>query len=291
MIDLLPDVLQARVTKQRLGGRLYQLVGVLGVLILAALLLVASFPAAFAPYNPDERVGRPFQEPGATFLLGTNDIGQDLFSELIWGTRASLTVGFTVGTIAVAVGTIIGLVSGYYDNLLSHMLLRLIDLTLVLPYLPLIILLSAYLGASQRNVILVLTLVSWAAPARLVRARVLETITRLYVTAARATGGNDWRILSRHIWPNVRSLVLVQFVLVSGTSILVEAGLSFLGLGDPSTKSWGSILYFAQASGVFLSDAWLWWVLPTGIMITLSVLSLVMLSYALENRLEPRLQR
>ncbi|MGH2542160.1 MAG: ABC transporter permease subunit, partial [Ardenticatenaceae bacterium] len=111
-----------------------------------------------------------------------------------------------------------------------------------------------------------------------------------YIEAARALGGGDRRILFVHIWPAARTLALVQFVLVSGTSILAEASLSFLGLGDPSTKSWGTMLYFAQASGVFLGDAWRWWVLPTGLMITLAVLSLVLVAYALEHRFEPRLR-
>ena len=276
--------------KPRLSPKLYGVVGVIGAVVLGILLLMALFPGAFAPYDPRELAGRPLLPPGDHFLLGTNDIGQDLLSELIWGTRASLATGLVVSVLAVSIGTAVGLVSGYFSNLLSMVLLRLIDLTLVLPFLPLVILLSAYLGPSQGNVVLILALVSWAGPARLVRSRVLTLLNRPYIEAARALGSGDWRILLAHVWPGVRTLALVQLVLVGGAAILAEASLSFLGLGDPSTKSWGTMLYFAQASGVFLGDAWRWWVLPAGLMITLSVLSLVLLAYAIEQRLEPGLR-
>ena len=286
-----PNVYPAPTRKPRLPTRLFQIVGIAGGMLFLILMLMALFPVFFAPYDPTETVGRPFSRPSAEFLLGTNDIGQDIFSELISGTRASLATGLVVSLFAVTLGTIVGLVTGYYDNAGSAVLQRLVDLTLVLPFLPLVILLSAYLGASQRNVILILALVSWAIPARLVRSRVISIKNQPYIEAAQALGSGDARILSVHIWPAVRSLALVQFVIVASAAILAEASLSFLGLGDPSTKSWGTMLYFAQASGVFFGDAWLWWVVPTGLMISAAVLSLVLLAYTLEHYLEPNLRR
>jgi ABC-type dipeptide/oligopeptide/nickel transport system permease subunit len=196
-----------------------------------------------------------------------------------------------VSLFAVTIGSLVGLFAGYYDNLGSTALMRLVDLTLALPFLPLVILLGAYLGPSQSNIIIILVLVSWAAPARLIRSRVLETVNQPYVEAAEVAGSSDKRIIFKHVWPSARVIALVQVVMVAAAVILAEASLSFLGLGDPSTKSWGTMLYFAQATGVFLGDAWLWWVLPAGIMITLTVLSLVLIGYALERRLEPRLMR
>jgi peptide/nickel transport system permease protein len=273
------------------SGRLTRWLVVVGGGILLALIFLALFPGAIAPYDPTETVARPFLPPGQGHLLGTNDIGQDLFSELVWGTRVSLVTGLAVSLVAVAIGSIVGLSAGYYDNLGSTALMRLVDLTLALPFLPLVILLGAYLGSSWRNVVLILILVSWAAPARLIRSRVLETVGQSYVESAVAAGGSDNRIIFNHVWPAARSIALVQVVMVAAAAILAEASLSFLGLGDPSTKSWGTMLYFAQASGAFLGDAWLWWVLPTGLMITLTVLGLVLLGYALERRLEPRLGR
>jgi ABC-type dipeptide/oligopeptide/nickel transport system permease subunit len=223
-------------------------------------------------------------------LLGTNDIGQDLLSELVWATRASLVIGLIVGLLAVLLGTIVGLVAGYTSGVPSMVLMRLIDLTLVLPFLPLVILLSAYLGPSQRNVILVLAFVSWAGPARLIRSRVLSLLNEPYIEAAQAIGCTRWRVLRFHIWPGVRFIALVQLLLVASAAILAEASLSFLGLGDPASKSWGSMLYFARASGAFLTDAWRWWVVPTGLMITITVLGLVLIGYTAEELLEPGLR-
>lgn len=277
--------------EERLPARPGTSAGAIGVTILAVLIFLALFPDFVAPYDPAELVGRPLQHPNDQFVLGTNDIGQDLLSELIWGTRISLSTGLIVATLSVSIGTVIGLIAGYTSGVVSAALMRLVDLALVIPFLPLVILLSAYLGPSFRNVIIVLTLVSWAAPARLIRSRVLTVLNEPYVEAARALGCSRRRILVKHVWPGARTIALVQLVLVAGASILAEASLSFLGLGDPSAKSWGAMLYFARASGAFLGSAWKWWVLPTGIMITLAILSLVLIGYALEEKLEPSLRR
>jgi peptide/nickel transport system permease protein len=269
----------------RLTRRLARLAGWAGGVVLAGLLLLAIFPQTFAPYDPTKLVGLPLQKPSREFLLGTNDIGQDLFSELIVGTRVSLFTGLIVSVITVSIGVWIGLVSGYLGGWIDSLLMRVTDLILVLPFLPLVILLSVYLGPSQRNVILVLSIFFWAGPARLIRARVLSIRSDTYIEASRALGANPVQIMLRHFWPGVRSLALVQVVIVASASILAESSLSFLGLGDPSGKSWGTMLYFARASGAFLNNAWKWWVLPTGLMITLTVLSLALIGYSLENRI------
>ena len=255
----------------------------LGWVMLIGLATLAVTPSTFAPYDPTRIAARPLSTPSPEHWLGTNDIGQDLFSELIWGTRISLSTGLVVSVLAVSVGAAVGIVSGYFGGW-GAVLMRVADLVLVLPFLPLVILLSAYLGPSQRNVVLVLALVSWAGPARLVRAQVLTLLHEPYVEAARALGSSHWRMMAKHIWPGVRLITLAQFVLVASVSILAEASLSFLGLGDPSAKSWGTMLYFARASGAFLGPSWQWWVLPTGVMIALSVLSLVLISVGLEGR-------
>lgn len=264
--------------------RLARLMGWLGSFVLALMLVFAFFPNAVAPYDSTERVALPLQKPSSENILGTNDLGQDLFSELIAGTRASLFTGIIVAVIAVSVGTIVGLLSGYLGSWVDSLLMRLTDLILVLPFLPLVILISVYLGPSQRNIILVLAIFFWAAPARLIRASVLSTRSDTYIEAARALGANPLQIMAGHLWSSVRPLALVQVVLVASASILAESSLSFLGLGDPSGKSWGTMLYFARASGAFLSEAWKWWVLPTGLMITLTVLSLGLIGYSLEQR-------
>ena len=265
--------------------RLARLVGWAGSFVLAMMLVFAFVPDVVAPYDSTERVALPLQKPNEETILGTNDLGQDLFSELIAGTRASLFTGIIVAVLSVSLGTLIGLVSGYLGGWIDSLLMRLTDLILVLPFLPLVILISVYLGPSQRNIILVLAIFFWAGPARLVRASVLSTRSETYIEAARALGANPLQIMAGHLWGSVKPLTLVQIVLVASASILAESSLSFLGLGDPSGKSWGTMLYFARASGAFLSDAWKWWVLPTGLMITLTVLSLGLIGYSLEQRM------
>ena len=265
--------------------RLAYFAGWIGACLLTLLFVFAIFPKAVAPYDSTKRVALPLQKPGKANILGTNDLGQDLFSELIAGTRASLLTGVIVSLIAVFIGVIVGLTSGYLGGWVDSLLMRVTDLILVLPFLPLIILISVYLGPSQRNIILVLSIFFWAGPARLIRARVLSTRSDTYIEAARALGANPLEIMAGHLWSSVRPLAFVQIVLVASASILAESSLSFLGLGDPSGKSWGTMLYFARASGAFLSEAWKWWVLPTGLMITLTVLSLGLIGYSLEQRM------
>ena len=273
--------------KSRLSSsrRMVRLSSGLGICILTLMLALALFPSSFAPYDATERVALPLQKPNHDNILGTNDIGQDLFSELIAGTRASLFTGLSVAFISILIGTSIGLVSGYLGGWADSLLMRFTDLILVLPFLPLVILIAVYLGPSQKNVIWVLSVFFWAGPARLIRSQVLSMRSETYVEAARALGANPFHIMASHLWSGVRPLALVQIVLVASASILAESSLSFLGLGDPSAKSWGTMLYFARASGAFLGNAWKWWVLPTGLMITLTVLSLGLISYGLEQRI------
>ena len=255
-----------------------------GIFVFSLILILAIFPTTIRPFDPTERVGLPLQRPGIDNFLGTNDLGQDLFSELITGTRTSLFTGLTVALIAVSSGTAFGIASGYFGGWIDSFLMRITDLILVFPFLPLVILIGVYLGPSQRNIILVLSIFFWAGPARLIRSRVFNLRSDTYIEAARALGANPLQIMVGHIWPGVGPLVVAQVVLVASATILAESSLSFLGLGDPSGKSWGTMLYFARASGAFLSDAWKWWVLPTGLMITLTVLSLGLIGYSLEQR-------
>ena len=284
-VRTLADLNRGSALSNRLPRRLARLAGWIGILVLSLMFIFALFPQVVAPYDSTERVALPLQRPGNENLLGTNDLGQDLFSELIAGTRASLFTGIIVSAIAVCIGALVGLAGGYMGGWIDSLLMRISDLILVLPFLPLVILISVYLGPSQRNIILVLAIFFWAAPARLIRARVLSARSDTYIEAARALGANPLQIMAGHLWSSVRPLALVQVVLVASASILAESSLSFLGLGDPSGKSWGTMLYFARASGAFLSDAWRWWVLPTGLMITLTVLSLGLIGYSLEQRM------
>ncbi|MDF0727645.1 ABC transporter permease [Cytobacillus sp. S13-E01] len=265
--------------------------GMFGLSLLAIFLLIALLAPVIAPFDPTDRVGTPFSKPSAQFLLGTNDVGQDILSELLYGTRVSLLIGVIAAFISILLGCLVGIIAGYYGGKVEALLMRLVDLVLVIPFLPLMILLAAFIGPSFWNIILVISLISWASPARVIRSQVLTLKTKGYVEAARSIGTDIKVILVRHILPGVIPIALSQFVLAASHSILIEASLSFLGLGDPFTKSWGTILYYAQARGAFLTDAWIWWVLPPGLLITTLVIGFAFTGYSLEEILNPRLRK
>lgn len=264
--------------------------GVVGLALILGLTVMAVFAPLLSPYDPTERVGRPFAPPSAEHRLGTNDIGQDILSELVFGARISLTVGVVAALIAIMIGTTVGLLAGYSPRL-GNVLMRMVDIVLVLPFLPLLILLAAYLGRSLLNTMLIIGLLIWASAARVIRAQVLSLARQDYVLAAHATGATDGHILLRHLAPQVLLLAVGQFVEATSSAILLEASLSFLGLGDPLQKSWGTVLYWAQVRGAFLTPAWLWWVLPPGLLIIAASLGFALVGFALEQRLNPRLRQ
>jgi peptide/nickel transport system permease protein len=265
--------------------------GVAGLVILACFLFVAFFAPLVAPYDPYERVGTPFGAPSFKHLLGTNDIGQDILSELVFGTRISLLIGILSAAVSLVIGTAIGLTAGYLGGKTDAILMRAVDLSLVIPMLPLMILLAAFFGPSFWNIILVIGILSWASPARVIRSQVLTVKNKGYVEAVQVLGAKPWYTIIRHILPPTMSIIISQLILMSSRAILTEASLSFLGLGDPTQKSWGIILFYAQARSAFLTNAWIWWILPPGILITLLVISFAYIGNALEEIVNPRLRR
>lgn len=266
------------------------LIGGIGFAIVATLVLMALFAEQLAPFDPAERVDRPFLPPSPLHPLGTNDIGQDILSELIFGSRISLTVGVVAALVSLLIGTTVGLLAGFYPRRLGRILMRGVDLLLVLPFLPLLIIFAAYLGRSLATTIVVIGLLSWAGAARVIRSQTLSLTERDYVVAARSMGGSDAHIMLRHVLPRVLLLAISVFVQATAAAILLEAALSFLGLGDPVQKSWGTMLYWAQVRGAFLTPAWLWWVLPPGLMIAAAALGFALMGFALEQRINPRLR-
>lgn len=260
-----------------------------GGLIILTLILMAIFANQLSPYDPTERVGKPFQPPSAEHRFGTNDIGQDIFSELIHGARISLTIGIVASLVAMVIGTTVGLLAGYYPKRLGKILMRFVDLVLIIPFLPLLILLAAYLGRSLVNTVLIIGVLIWAGTARVIRSHVLTIVQQDYVLAARTIGASDLHIILVHILPQVLLLAVGQFIQATSGAILLEAALAFLGLGDPLQKSWGTVLYWAQVRGVFLTPAWRWWVLPPGLLVSLAALGFALLGFALEQVINPRL--
>lgn len=265
-------------------------VGLAGLSIIVFFTLMAVLADWIAPYNPYELVGPPYTPPNERFILGTNDVGQDIFSEFIYGSRVSLYVGLTAPLISSAVGTVLGLLSGYLGGFVDELVVGAVDVMLALPSLPLIIILAAYLGPSLNNIITVLAVFGWPGFTRIVRSQVLSLRERPYVEAARAAGAGSLRIMFRHILPHVVPLVIAHVILSATSAILTEAGLSFLGLGDPTVKSWGQILRRAQVGHALHQGLWLWVFVP-GLAIALLGAGFTLLGIAIEERVNPRLRR
>ncbi|NHN32541.1 dipeptide/oligopeptide/nickel ABC transporter permease/ATP-binding protein [Paenibacillus sp. S3N08] len=217
-------------------------------------------------------------------------MGQDILAELVVGARVSLSVGLLGALAVLVIGTIIGLVAGYWGGRIDAIFMRIIDISMTLPFLPLMIVIGVFLGPSWTTQIMVIALVMWSKVARETRSQILSLRTRGPVLAARSMGAGDFYLLRKHIFPGVVPLIIPQFVQTVNVAIMMESSLSFLGLGDPLTKSWGSMLYYANARGAFLTDAWLWWVLPAGLGIVITVLAFSFIGYWLEERVSPRLR-
>lgn len=264
--------------------------GRIGATILVLFVIAAVFAPVFAPHDPTVRTAEPFAAPSLAHPLGANDVGQDILSELLFASRISLTVGIVTACLATILGVTIGVVSGYLRGPVDGVLMRGVDVILSLPFLPLMIVLAAFLGQNTTNLILVIGLLIWARPARLLRSQVLSVRESGHVQAARAIGATHSYIMIRHILPRITPLVAAQFVRTANVTIMLEASLAFLGLSDPFQKSWGAILFYANARSAFLTDAWLWWVLPPGLCIAAVVVSFAFLGFAIEERVDPRLR-
>ncbi len=247
-----------------------------GFLILSVLVFAAIFAPYIAPYDP-KTTGVPYLSPGLDHLLGTNDMGQDIFSELIYASRASLAVGFISALISLVIGVTIGLIAGYFRGWIEECLMGITDVFLLIPGLPLMIVLSAYLSPSIWNIIIVVGLLWWCSTARVVHSRVLQIREMQFIESTRALGYSSLYIIARHVLINAKDVILAKFVLAVGSAMLSEASLSFLGLGDPLMVSWGEMIHFAFSRGGFANDMW-WWYLPPGLMICLCVLSFILIS-------------
>ncbi|MFE5186932.1 ABC transporter permease [Streptomyces sp. NPDC056628] len=265
-----------------------------GVVGLAALALFA-LVALTAPLTVGSDVssvtgatGQPLETPSGEFWLGTDRFGRDLLGLVVWGSRVSLLVGLLAAALSVAIGTLAGITAGHFKGAYATVVMRITDWFLVMPTLVLAIALATVMSRSLGTVVLAIGVTSWPTTARLVRAQTLAVEARPYIERARALGGGHRHIMVRHVLPNVMPLVLAQTTLMISSSILAEATLAFLGLGDPTVVSWGGLLQDAREAGSVSSGNWSYLV-PPGLAIAGVALAFTLCGRAVESVLNPRL--
>jgi peptide/nickel transport system permease protein len=257
---------------------------VLVILALAAPLLANSRGLSAALSTNPANAG-----PGWHYPLGTDADGRSVLTELIWGARISLLIGFTATLLCMVIGAVVGIVAGHYGKTTDNLLMRVTDWFLVVPFLPLAIVLAKTLGPSLGVIIFVIGITSWPGTARIIRAQAMAVETRPYLERSRALGAGHTHQMIRHVLPNVMPLLLANTILTVAGTILAETTLSFLGLGDPLRPSWGEMLNEAFFTGGGTAGNQIWLIAP-GIAIILVVLSFTMVGHALESALDPKLR-
>jgi peptide/nickel transport system ATP-binding protein len=262
---------------------------VVGAVMLAVVLGAAIFADVLTAHPPDRSSGLPYEAPSAEHLLGTDDLGRDLWSQLMFGARVSLWVGLVAAVIATVLGTAAALAAGWYRGWVDALIMRIVDLTLSLPFLVLVLVLAAYFGRGLDVLIVLIAGVLWARPARLLRGQVLKVREFGHTVAAHAMGAGSVRIMAVHIGWRLVPLLVSQFVRAAAVAVIVQSGVAFLGLGDPGRISWGSTLYFANNGSAILTDAWLWWIVPPGVALTILIVGLAFVGFAFEEIADPQL--
>ena len=265
-----------------------QPLAVAGVAVIAGFVIVAILARQFAPDGASSQVGHPFAAPSPAHLLGLDDVGADVVSQLILGARVSLLIGVLAAAVAVSIGVSIGAISGYFGGIVDTLLVAATDYFLVIPILPLAIVVAALWGANLTNEVLIISLLSWMSTARLIRAQVVSLRERAFVARTRSLGASNLRILGRHILPAVTPLVAASVVISVGNAIFFEAALAFLGLTDPSRPSWGKMIADGFNRGAIQAGAW-WAIVTPGLAIGLVVLSASLVGRAVEDTANPRL--
>lgn len=279
------------IRNQKIKDFLYLLIdhkmGKIGVGIIVLFLFIALAAPLLRTVSPHQsgNASEILIPPNGQFILGTDDLGRDVWSQVLYGSRVSLLIGFVSALATVITGTLIGIIAGFYGGILEEVLMRIVDFFMMLPALPLMIVLAAVLGPSIWNIIFVVTLISWPTTARVVRSQVLSLKERPFVEASRCIGAKNSFLMFGEIFPNVVPILFAEAVIMITEAIYAEAVLSFLGLGDPVRMSWGSMLHFAFDSGTMARAPW--WVLPPIVSIILLIIGFSFLGTAVSDILKP----
>lgn len=244
-----------------------------GYIILSIVAVMAVFAPLLAPYDPFE-YGIPYQMPDSEHWLGTNDMGQDILSEIIYGSRVSLTVGICCSAVITFAGAVLGLTAGYYRGRVDAVISVIINIAMCVPSLPLTVLIASYMGSGLKNLVFAISVTAWTGTARIVRAKTMELRELPFVKIEKNLGVSGFSILFRHLLPNLKEILLMRASLSVASAMLSESGLSFLGLGILSQKSWGSVLHYAFFRSGVINGFW-WWVFPPIILISMTIMGFV----------------
>jgi peptide/nickel transport system permease protein len=262
----------------------------IGVTILAVVILVAIFAPMLTEFTPTQRVGRPHQPPSAEHWLGTTRLGYDVFTRMVYGARVSLAVGFGAGVLITVIGTVLGIIAGYKGGVVDEVITFFTNMILVIPNLPLLLVLAAFIGqASPLVIAVILGFTSWAWGVRVTRSETLSIRQRDFVKSAETLGEPGWRVMAFEIFPNLISIVGINLIGSVLFAVISEATLEFLGLGDPNTTSWGIMLYNAQNSSALSVGAW-WDLLTPCVALAVLGLGLALINFAIDEIANPRLR-
>jgi peptide/nickel transport system permease protein len=234
---------------------------IIGITIIAALIVIAVFYRQIMPYELNQHFGA-YLKPSTEHLLGTDDMGRDIFSEMIYGTRISLAIGFLAATISLTIGVTLGVLAGYYRGKLEGFILAATDLTIVIPSLPLLLIIVSYFSRGIVPMAVAISILGWSGMVRVIHPRVLSLRESPFIESAKAFGKSDAHIIVKHILVNCKDVIATKYSLAVGSAIMAESSLAFLGLGDPLHPSWGGIINEAYSYGALSLGLWWWYMVP-----------------------------
>lgn len=263
--------------------------GRIGILIIFLLATLAIFVPVLTPYRPVTYTGSIFSPPSVQHLLGTNDVGQDIWARLLYGARTSLAVGCGVALLSAFFSTLVGSTAALFGGLYDRILMRVVDTLIVIPPVIVVILVASYLKPNIFLLIILLSAFLWPGGARVIRAQALSLKERMHVAAARTFGAGWLHLLFYHIIPDLGPVIVAAMIHDARRAVFMEAGLSFLGISDPAIISWGKMMQHALKFSYL--DVWKWWLLPTGFALSLTIMAFAFIGYALEKALNPRLRK
>lgn len=268
----------------------FTVMGIFGIVVILLMLILSAISFLFMKDYHMIPTGGSLESPSLSHWLGTDDLGIDIFCQICHGAFISLMVGFSSAFIAGIGGSLLGIMAGYYGGLTDRLITGMCDVMMSIPQLPLMIVLGSFFGSGMKNIIFVIGLISWTGPARIARSKVISMRNERYISAAKSFGAGFLHMAFKHFIPGIMPVISVGMIRIISHAIVAEAGLSFLGLGDPVSKSWGIILNRSiNFPGIYFTDFWKWWIMSPLTALILSVVSFALISRDIEKYINTKL--